>query len=80
MQPADTMETTESGNKRIFRKIYTIIMDAEIPQSTIEELYKVSRVHTDVYANKNTREAVTHTYNSVHTIGEPVTVVPPSGS
>lgn len=80
MQPADTTETTESGNKRIFRKIYTIIMDAEIPQSTIDELYKVSRVHTDVYANTDTRESTTHAYNSVHTIGEPVTVEPPSGS
>jgi len=80
MQPADTMETTESGNKRIFRKIYTITMDAEIPQSTIEELYKVSRVHTDVYANTSATESVTHAYNSTHTIGEPVTVVPPSGS
>lgn len=66
MQPADTMETTESGNKRIFRKIYTIIMDAEIPQSTIEELYKVSQVHTDVYIDTDVSEAVI--------------VEPPSGS
>lgn len=32
-QAADTMETTESGTKRIFRKIYTISMLTEIPQN-----------------------------------------------
>lgn len=32
-QTADTMETTESGTKRIFRKIYTLSMLTEIPQT-----------------------------------------------
>ena len=32
-QAADTMETTESGTKRIFRKIYTISMLTEISQT-----------------------------------------------
>jgi len=32
-QSADTVETTESGTKRIFRKIYTIQMLTEIPQN-----------------------------------------------
>jgi hypothetical protein len=31
-QTADAMETTESGTKRIFRKLYTISMLTEIPQ------------------------------------------------
>ena len=32
---ADSLETTESGTKRIFRKIYTISMLAEIPQELL---------------------------------------------
>ena len=32
-QAADSIETTESGTKRIFRKIYTISMLTEIPQN-----------------------------------------------
>ena len=82
MQAADTMETTESGNKRIFRKIYTISMDVEIPQSALktpDEIKKVSKVHTDVYANTASREPTNHVFNATHTIGEPITVVPPSG-
>jgi hypothetical protein len=33
-QAADTLETTESGTKRIFRKIYTISMLTEVPQNS----------------------------------------------
>lgn len=80
MTQADTMETTESGNKRIFRKIYTISMDAEIPQSRAYEVLKTQRVHVDVYSTDITqRELVTHTYDGPHTYAEPVTVEPPSG-
>ena len=32
-QAADTIETTESGTKRIFRKVYTISMLTEVPQN-----------------------------------------------
>jgi hypothetical protein len=32
-QAADSIETTESGTKRIFRKIYTVSMLTEIPQN-----------------------------------------------
>jgi hypothetical protein len=32
-QAADSIETTESGTKRVFRKIYTISMLTEIPQN-----------------------------------------------
>jgi hypothetical protein len=82
MQPADTMETTESGNKRIFRKIYTISMDAEIPQSRIYEVEKVQRLHIDLYRDLpvEKRELYTHMYNNTHNYAEPITVEPPSGS
>jgi len=36
-QAADTLETTESGTKRIFRKIYTISMLTEVPQNSFAE-------------------------------------------
>lgn len=81
MQPADTMETTESGNKRIFRKIYTVSMDAEIPQSRIYEVEKAQRVHIDLYKRPvDHREPGSHLYDDPHTYAEPVTIVPPSGS
>jgi hypothetical protein len=81
MQPADSTETTESGNKRIFRKVYTITMDAEIPQSRVSEIEKVMRVHADIYAQPiEHKESTSHLYNAVHTFAEPVTVEPPSGT
>jgi hypothetical protein len=81
MQQGDTSETTESGNKRIFRKIYTITIDAEIPQDKLYEIEKVSRVHVDVYPENppSSRETTQHLYDDVHTKAEPVTVEPPSG-
>jgi hypothetical protein len=36
-QAADTLETTESGTKRVFRKIYTISMLTEIPQNVFTD-------------------------------------------
>jgi hypothetical protein len=45
--PNNTIETTESGTKRILRKAWTISMQAEIPQSRLTEddgmVYKVLR-------------------------------------
>lgn len=43
---SDLSETTESGTKRIFRKVYTIAMLAEVPQDRILDSYsyKVLRV------------------------------------
>ena len=43
---SDLSESTESGTKRIFRKIYTISMLAEVPQDRIIDsyVYKVLRV------------------------------------
>lgn len=81
MQPADYTETSESGNKRVFRKVYTITMDAEIPQSRVREVEKVLRVHIDTYQNSSgyTRESVSHAYDAPHTYAEPVTVEPPPG-
>lgn len=49
MQQADTTETAESGNKRVFRKVYTLLIDAEIPYSKIVEIGKVTRIHADLY-------------------------------
>lgn len=80
MEQGDMTESTESGNKRIFRKIYTLAMDAEIPQSRLVEIPRIQRVHTDVYADTESREAIAHDYDAPHTVGEPVTVEPPPGS
>jgi hypothetical protein len=43
---SDQSETSESGTKRIFRKIYTISMLAEVPQQSLadSEFYRVFRV------------------------------------
>lgn len=40
----DVPETTESGNKRIFRKIYTVTMLAEVPQERLAQVWQVLRV------------------------------------
>jgi hypothetical protein len=45
-QAADTIETTESGTKRIFRKIYTISMLTEIPQNSFADASGYSRYLT----------------------------------
>lgn len=46
----DAAETSESGTKRIFRKVYTIQMLAEVPQTRLAdaEFYKVFRVFLSV--------------------------------
>jgi hypothetical protein len=81
MQPSDTMETTESGSKRIFRKVYTINIDAEIPQSRLYEVETVRRLHADLYdKDSNQRESVEHAYDDPHVYAESVTVEPPSGT
>lgn len=55
-QAADTMETTESGTKRIFRKIYTISMLTEIPQNVFTDNgalgYQAMRVLIPVVARE----------------------------
>jgi hypothetical protein len=76
MAQADTHETTESGSKRIFRKIYTVAIDAEIPISKIYALKKAQRIHVDIYADTPLREPADHPYNAPHEIAEPVTVLP----
>jgi hypothetical protein len=47
----DQSETNESGTKRIFRKVYTVSMLAEVPQTRLVDsaFYKVFRVHIPVY-------------------------------
>jgi hypothetical protein len=46
----DTSETNESGTKRIFRKVYTVSMLAEVPQTrlTESEFYRVFRVFLSI--------------------------------
>lgn len=44
----DVPETTESGTKRIFRKMYTIGLLAEIPQDRLEQVWKVLRVFVSI--------------------------------
>jgi hypothetical protein len=80
-QQADMAETSESGNKRVFRKIYTISMDAEVAQSRVYEIMKVTRVHVDIYDEANTkREPSNHLHSDPHTVAdESFTVVPPPG-
>jgi hypothetical protein len=41
---ADIPETTESGTKRVFRKVHTLSMLAEVPQAAFVQSYKVLRV------------------------------------
>jgi hypothetical protein len=47
----DQAESSESGTKRIFRKVYTIQMLAEVPQTRFLDaaFYKVFRLHLDAY-------------------------------
>jgi hypothetical protein len=50
----DIPETTETGTKRIFRKIYTITIQAEVPQDRIAQVWQALRVFVAV----TDREAV----------------------
>jgi hypothetical protein len=47
----DQSETSESGTKRIFRKVYTVSLLAEVPQTRFLDasFYKVFRLHIDAY-------------------------------
>jgi len=47
----DQPETSESGTKRIFRKVYTVQMLAEVPQTRFQDsvFWKVFRFHLDAY-------------------------------
>ena len=49
MAQSDITETTESGNKRIFRKVYTVSMQAEIPQDVITQSWQVLRAYVNLY-------------------------------
>ena len=54
---SDLSETTESGTKRIFRKIYTVTMMAEVPQDRIVDsyVYKALRVLIPVVDREHVR-------------------------
>ena len=80
MTPMDTMETTESGTKRIFRKAYTVSMDCELLQSKIALALTAQAVHIDVYQGlTGPHEDPDHLSTDVHTVGEPIDVEPPPG-
>lgn len=79
--PADTMETTEAA-KRIFRKIYTVSLEAEIPVGTVTEVLKARKLHVDLYdKDSDAREAVEHDADGEHEIAlQSYNVEPPSGT
>jgi hypothetical protein len=77
MAPNDTLETTESGSKRIFRKAFTVSMDAELQQSRIEAIEKARMLHTDFYPSSDRNqplEPADHLSTSSHSLGEPLNV------
>jgi hypothetical protein len=55
----DQAETSESGTKRIFRKVYTVSMLAEVPQERLQDqaFYKVFRVYLSAQ-DRNTTESL----------------------
>jgi len=53
MTPNDTLETTDSGEKRIFRKAFTVSMDAELLQSQITAIEKARNLYVDVYQSSD---------------------------
>lgn len=64
----DTQETTETS-KRLFRKVYTITIEAEIPVEQAVKLVAIDTVHTDIYDTANSaREPVDHSPTSEHTV------------
>lgn len=81
---SDSMETGEAS-KRIFRKIYTVLMETEIPASKIVEYEKIHSIHFDVYDKYTTpREPVEHPITDAHEIAldnftVEAPVEPPSG-
>jgi hypothetical protein len=77
MSPNDTLETTESGSKRLFRKAFTISMDAELQQSRMETVEKARTLHVDFYKSSDIEqptEPVEHLSTSIHSLSEPLTV------
>lgn len=75
---ADLMETTESGNKRIFRKIYTVSLIAEIPQDVITESWKVLRVFVPIVDRQMVDDYLFNvlTDSSGESVLDPVNTVP----
>ena len=69
-QTADTMETTESGTKRIFRKIYTVQMLAEIPNQVFADAwaYETVRVLIPVVA----RDRFDHYLSTILDTDDPI--------
>lgn len=76
---ADLNETDESGSKKILRRIYTLSIDAEIPQDVVSKIEKVLRVHIDLYRENpiTHRETADHSYSIDHQVADPINVVPP---
>ena len=64
----DSMETNEAA-KRMFRKIYTVLMETEVPESKVYEYDKVETVHVDIYDRRRPeRESVGHPVGGSHTV------------
>lgn len=57
---SDTLETTESGSKRNFRKVYTLTLLAEIPQTAFFTTYRVLRALLSVVDRESMDTYFTH--------------------
>lgn len=55
----DIPETTESGTKRIFRKVYTITIAAEVPQDRLNEVWQVLKVFVGIADRQYVEEYAT---------------------
>lgn len=78
---ADSQETTEAGN-RMFRKMYTISMETEIPTTTLRQVEAVRQIHVDIYdLTSQVPLPVEHETEADHSsIADTFTTVePPSG-
>ena len=64
----DTQETTEKRSP-IFRKVWTITVEAEVPYSSITEIARARMLHVDLYDNDSeVREPVEHPRGGPHTV------------
>jgi hypothetical protein len=79
---ADSQETTEAGN-RMFRKVYTISMETEIPTGTLSQVERIRQLHVDIYDTATEqRLPVGHATESDHSViaDSFTTVAPPEGT
>lgn len=72
----DTQETTENSN-RVFRKIFTITMESEIPTGILSEVAVAERLHVDIYGQDQDRLPVDHETDGDHSsVADTFTITP----